>query len=316
MNIEAEILDSIVNQLGFNQKKNLFHEDPENVFLTLSESNIDFINDRKTELINYLGSANYRRGKTQLLEKITEQALKVFYDSNQFLSFPDDSVGELKNFYDALLNDIYEYLISGSEVGLEAIMKKHYNNLRFWISKTNPFVKVVNKNRPYVVDVVCSEYSPEMQLSALNVNLSGLLEPILDIGCGYNARLVNFLKSQKKEAFGLDRIINEEKDYLINSDWLTFYFMPESWGTVIAHMSFTNHFLHHHLRKDGKYIDYAKKYTQILTSLKKGGSFIYAPSVPFIEEYVEREKFTIEKREPGYSSIKETELGVTIITKI
>jgi hypothetical protein len=49
-------------------------------------------------------------------------------------------------------------------------------------------------------------------------------------------------------------------------------------------MAFSNHFIHHNLRADGDFEIYAKKYMEILKSLKLGGRFIYAPSLSFMEE--------------------------------
>lgn len=68
------------------------------------------------------------------------------------------------------------------------------------------------------------------------------------------------------------------------------------WGTIISNLGFSNHFIHHHLRKGGNYLQYAKKYMQILHSLKPGGSFHYAPDLPFIEQYLDKNMYEVYKK--------------------
>jgi hypothetical protein len=316
MDIEKEILDSIFTQLNFNRKKNLFFNGSENDFVTLSESTIDFIKNRKVDILGYFETLFARRQDISIINKIVDSVLQTFYDANQYLYFSNEDISELKSYYFMLLNNIYSYLLNDKENCIDDIIHAHYNNLKRWISKTNPFVKIINKNDPYVPSIVCSEYSPEMQLSILDISLEELKEPVIDIGCGYNARLVSFLRNKGILAFGLDRIIKENKDYLITGDWFSFPFVPDSWGSIIAHMSFSNHFMHNHLRSDGDYSGYANKYTQILKSLSQGGCFIYTPSLPFIEEFIDEKHFSLTKKNFDKLSINDYNLGLTIITKI
>ena len=88
---------------------------------------------------------------------------------------------------------------------------------------------------------------------------------------------------------------------------MDFSFVPGHWGTIISNLGFSNHFRHHHLRNDGDYLDYARKYMEILQSLKPGGAFYYAPDLPFIESYLDPQKYRITKREiprTGFFSVK------------
>ena len=95
-----------------------------------------------------------------------------------------------------------------------------------------------------------------------------------------------------------------------------FVLRPDSWGSVIAHMSFSNHFMHNNLRNDGDFSGYANKYAQILKSLSKGGSFIYTPSLPFIEEFIDEKNFSITKKHFEKLCVNDYDLGLTIITKL
>lgn len=315
MNIETEILNSVFIQLNFNDKKNIFYCNSENEFLTLAESTVDFINDRNNEILNYFNSIFNAHKEQNLINTIVNKVLLSFYKSNQFIDFSPEDIQKLKSFYIDLILEIVAYLEGNSADDLKPIIQKHYNNLRFWISQTNPFIKVINQNRPYVVDVVCSEYSPEMQLSVLELDLISLMQPLIDIGCGYNANLVKYLRSKGISAFGLDRIINSKEDFFENTDWMSYFFFPDKWGTIIAHMSFSNHFLHHHYRNDGHFSEYALKYSQIINSLIVGGRFIYSPSLPFIEEFLESDKYFVEKKEIQEMNNSGKELGFTTIKR-
>lgn len=68
----------------------------------------------------------------------------------------------------------------------------------------------------------------------------------------------------------------------------------ETWGTVISHLAFSNHAIHHYLRRDGVDLDYARRYMEIRASLRPGGSFCYAPSLPFLEVHLDRAGWGLE----------------------
>ncbi|MGB8953820.1 MAG: class I SAM-dependent methyltransferase, partial [Tumebacillaceae bacterium] len=138
----------------------------------------------------------------------------------------------------------------------------------------------------------CAEYTPELQLQLLGIDAENIQEPILDLGCGEHGRLVHHLRERGYQAIGVDRTVIESS-HLIKSDWLQMPVTNETWGTVISHMAFSNHFAHHHMRKDGEPEGYAKMYMSILRSLKKGGRFYYAPGLPFIEELLPPEQYRV-----------------------
>lgn len=94
------------------------------------------------------------------------------------------------------------------------------------------------------------------------------------------------------EAYGIDRF-SENSDMLHNADWLEYDYGKSRWGTIISNLGFSNHFYHNHLRKDGDYVLYAKKYMDILQSLKPGGCFHYAPALPFIEQFLNDKEYQV-----------------------
>jgi hypothetical protein len=73
-------------------------------------------------------------------------------------------------------------------------------------------------------------------------------------------------------------------------------YIAESWGTILSHMAFSNHFLFHHLYKHGSPNEYAQAYMAILSALEPGGSFYYAPGLPFIEQFLPARFFHVGKR--------------------
>ena len=142
---------------------------------------------------------------------------------------------------------------------------------------------------------VAAEYSPELQLAVLGLRLEELAEPILDLGCGARAELVCYLRKQGKAAVGIDRYLSVEEG-VREADWFSLPLLPDSWGTVIAHQSFSLHFLHHHLGSGAQAERYARRYREILGAVRRGGAFVYAPGLPFLEPLLSAEEFRVERR--------------------
>ena len=193
---------------------------------------------------------------------------------------------------------------------IEDISKKHYEKLKSWLKENNPFAEKIYKNGDEKVSpVTCSEYTPKLQIDILQIDIKHLIQPVLDIGCGINGHLVNYLKNQGIEVYGIDRFKFSTSN-LITADWLEYDYGKEKWGTIISNLGFSNHFNHHNLREDGNYIEYGKTYMNILNSLKVGGCFHYAPDLPFIEKYLDNKQFDLRKYE-----INEYDFKTTIINK-
>jgi hypothetical protein len=141
-------------------------------------------------------------------------------------------------------------------------------------------------------EVKCAEYAAALQLRVLNLSPHQLKTPVLDIGCGERAELVRHLREQGVEAFGVDRFV-QEQPFVQQADWLEHSIDADHWGTVISHLAFSNHFLHHHLRSGGQAERYARKYMEILHGLQRGGSFVYSPGLPFMETLLPKELYTL-----------------------
>jgi SAM-dependent methyltransferase len=148
---------------------------------------------------------------------------------------------------------------------------------------------------PPVPELICAEYSPALQLRVLGLDVARIAEPILDLGCGAGAALVRELRRLGKEAYGVDRAV-DDGPFLFGGDWLDFPLGRLRWGTVISHMGFSSHFLHHHLRPGPAAASYARRYMDVLASLRPGGLFVYAPGLPFLEPLLPPERYAVTRR--------------------
>ena len=226
-----------------------------------------------------------------LLMELVEKVTKIFEKTNQYISFKDEDKKLLEEIYMELLLKIQEqYSDNREDIDriVKNLLKEHFDNLKIFLEKTNGsdlFELYRDRNNTPVV--ICEEYTAELQINILGLDIENLKEPILDIGCGQDYKLVKYLREKGYNAYGLDRIESKE-DFIINCNWLEYKFERNSWGTIISHMAFSNHFSHHHMRKDGKYVEFMKKYIEIANALVVKGEFIYAPQINFIEKIMEK----------------------------
>ena len=238
-----------------------------------------------------------------LIDYTTNRALEEFCRMNQYYTFDKQSQQALRDIYTGLFA-----AIRNNTSELDSIARRHLDKLKNWLSETNPFAAKLYESKAEIIEpVVCSEYSPELQTDILLIDSEKITGPVLDIGCGKQGKLVSHLRGLGIEAFGIDRFATDSL-YLTNSDWMTFEYGTEKWGTITSNLGFSNHFNHHHLRNDGHFIAYAKKYIGILNSLKIGGSFHYAPDLPFIEQYLDIEKYHVAKRNVGDEDFKSVKI--------
>jgi SAM-dependent methyltransferase len=140
-------------------------------------------------------------------------------------------------------------------------------------------------------EVTCAEYTPELQLRVLSVDM--LRAPVLDVGCGPNASLVRHLRERRVDAMGLDRALDAELG--VAGDWLNYDYGQARFGSIVSHQSFSLHFLHHHHGSGDEAYDYARTYMNILRALVPGGLFAYAPGLPFIEGILEPTKYRVQR---------------------
>ena len=280
-------------QIDFNRNKNIINSDL---------GQFKFTNQIRSLVKTQTFKSNIH--KENIINFLTNQVMQEFCRVNQYYSFDSLAIKKLKGIY----VDLWESL---NESHIMSIEMKHYKNLKQWLIESNKFVKNIYSNKQNcVIPVACTEYSPELQIQLLQIDLNCLKEPILDIGCGKKGNLVNYFKERGLDSFGIDRFVISEANFN-NTDWLKYEYGIEKWGTIISNLGFSNHFNHHHLRVDGNYVEYAKKYMEILKALKVGGKIYYAPSLSFIEPYLDKSEFFIEQK-----TIDQYAITVSIITKL
>lgn len=289
------LIKNIDNQIAFNQGKNIFLDNPE--LFQFAQETVNAIS--KMDSLNPVSIQ-------ALIDYTTDKAIEEFCRVNQYYSFDLKAKSNLKEIY----SDLFESFQAKTD-SIEDISKKHYQKLKNWLRDNNPFAEKMYENDTEKVNpVACSEYTPTLQINILHIDLTQLLQPVLDIGCGKNGHLVSHLKNQGIEAYGIDRFSFSNSN-LLTADWLEYNYGKEKWGTIISNLGFSNHFNHHNLREDGNYIEYGKNYINILQSLKKGGCFHYAPDLPFIEKYLDHNQFDLNKYE-----IKEYDFKTTVIKRL
>ncbi len=272
---------NIEKQIESNKRVNLFFHDLEKVM------NLD--KDFVRELLEL------KKKQADLpdeeVEKITRKVLQIFYGINQYLNVTHKDIEDLKNIYRVTYAE-------AAETNIHEVMIEHHKQLSLWLSRFYPaqFIEQL-KRQEEIGSVLNEEYTAEFQRTILDLDIPSLKEPILDIGCGSRGHLVTALNRQGKQAWGIDRVIHSSEKYFREQSWFEYKFEKESWGTIISHMSFSNHLLFTYRHDPEKLPEYLNTFKEILESLRIHGTFIYTPSIPFLENYLEGAGYTICSRE-------------------
>jgi hypothetical protein len=266
-----------------------------------NESEIDEMTYVFSCLSNYINELAKNNTINEIIgnrEKLVELSRKEFVhvldERNQFYSFTSEQKRSIQKVYNQLINEICESIVSDN-IDLKEIILEHRKRLR------NVFDKPV-------IEKPCEYYDARVQISILGIDVSKLLEPIIDVGCGKNAHMVEYFKEFRFDVIGIDRYCDVENESIKCMSWDD-YFKRNYWGTIISHMAFSNHFIYHYLKNDAMDYRYAIKYKEMIDSLKDNGSFYYAPSVPFIEIYLNQREYKVE-----FMEIEK--VGITHINKI
>ena len=282
-----ERFESLQQQLDSNQKANMLY--PE-VAATLA------IDSRFKTMLQQARSTTISSSELDgLIDFAVRECIRRVLQINQYLVISNVCRERLAGVYRrtwSLLKDTDD---------VEAVLRmEHYPAVSAWISQLYPASLLKSLiHQPEIRAVTCAEYSAQLQLKILALDVEDLLDPILDIGCGYNAQLVKYLQSCQRDVFGFDRLVEQETPFIQENDWFSYDFSLQSWGTVISHMAFSNHFryaLHHDAKLESKLI---VVFQRILEALRPGGCFIVAPGAIELERAVEVEGYRIEVVEIG-----------------
>jgi hypothetical protein len=268
-------------------------------FLTLEPEQLEYLITNRASILQTLDDPLLFE---RLVALFVNASLEFTYQSNQFVQLDRSEQAVLVEMYAAYLADMRALIqdspsIEALEAGMTALVRAHFHDLAANLARffDNEAAARVDEN-VILKQAVCGEYSPQTQIAILGIDLEQLTAPVLDLGCGRSARLVYYLRSMGIETVGVDRTVERER-FLAEMDWFDLRLTEKSWGTVVSHMAFSNHFIFHHLYKNGDPNRYARLYMRILGSLRPGGAFYYAPGLPFIEQFLPDTLFSVEKRE-------------------
>ena len=197
-----------------------------------------------------------------LIDYTVRKTLDTIFLINQYLEITKKDINRLKKIYKETWMDL-------NEENLEQVIRQHHKKLSAWIARFYPpyFISAL-ENQPLIGHVRNEEYSAELQSAIFDIKIEELKEPIIDIGCGKNGRLVKAISLVKKSVTGIDRFITDENELLLENDWFEFYFEGNHWGTIFANMSFSNHLLYTFTNDQRNIFRYFAKYKEIIESLK------------------------------------------------
>jgi hypothetical protein len=292
---------AIQQQLDLNKTKNMLYDRLGQII----EIDPDFLAAME-ELLSNNEKGFPESALQETILSASRMLFKRLFLINQFIQIDEQKTRVLEDIYLRTWRKIIE------TKNIQAtLMDYHYPELTNWITSLYPqsFLEPLRAS-PTIGHVVCEEYSPQLQIELLRLDLQTLKQPLLDIGCGSTAGLVRHLRTLRIEAYGIDRQIEEEATYLQQIDWLDYGFEPDAWGTIISNMAFTNHLIYAYHHDNTQFELYLRKFNEIIKSLTIGGSFHYAPSLPFIEQRLETNTYKVEL----FEVVKD--IHITRITKI
>jgi hypothetical protein len=239
----TEISDAVKRQLDRNAATNLLYAHVKDL-IELDQTFLAAIE----ELLLKGNQSLSEKAKIRLVSLITKALLQKIWSINQFIQVTDADKGRLEEIY----SKTWERLLETSDIS-NCLREYHYPELGKWLGQLYPEeFRAVLSSSSAIGHVVCEEYPPELQVKLLRLDFGQLISPVLDIGCGKSAQLVMQMRSLGIEAFGIDRTIGKELDCIKKVDSLHYKFERDTWGTIVANLSFANHFAYVQQYDEGK----------------------------------------------------------------
>jgi len=219
---------------------------------------------------------------------IYNQFVKECVQNNQYVSLSNKTINAINEIYKQLVLNLRKISNNKYEITeLRRIVDEHRNKLISALEDND------YEDKKEQLFIPCAEYTGEFQNEILRTDLHQLNEPIIDIGCGLSYELIKLLRRNGySEVYGLDQYVSDDSK-IACSNWFDYSFQESTWGTIIAHMSFSNHLRRSIINNDEYKKTCVKKYYEILHSLKQDGIFIYTPSVKVIEDEIDRNEYEI-----------------------
>lgn len=276
---------------------------------------IEYLQDEHTKLniIKLIKNNLYLYQQINTNEKIQSFSGSIYnyfvsecIQNNQYISLSNETINRINDIYINLVKKLKQISTDNYDNELiESIVIKHREQLLNALSE-NEYHKCDNQ-----LYIPCSEYSGSFQYTLLRLNQFRLLEPVMDIGCGKEYELLKYLEhAGYKDIFGIDQYISDN-NFIACTNWFDYKFEPNKWGTVIAHMSFSNHFRRSLINEDISLKKYKDKYAEILRSLQINGLFIYTPSIKQIENSINKSYYSV----AYYENMNDRNLDTVVIKR-
>lgn len=228
------------------------------------------------------------RGEVELMAQFEPCFIRWVHANNQHLDLDAPALDQLRTVAASFSQGVAEALANcQSEVDLEESLRECLGAARDLLSQ---WLGRLNRTGG-LTEVPAGEYSAELQLTVLGLDVEALADPILDIGCGAEARLVTALRARGLRAVGVDR--HAAAPDCLAADWMALPIETGSWETIVSHLAFSLQFLRRHYLPGGDARRYAERYMDILRGLRHRGLFAYCPGLPFIEELLPRERYEV-----------------------
>ncbi|WP_157463864.1 class I SAM-dependent methyltransferase [Deinococcus pimensis] len=236
----------------------------------------------------------------RLLDHFARRYRHSIYDALQFVTFDAAHDRLVERVYLTFCHGLWSVLqCARTEQDLAARLQlhavKHHRQLRLVTrSLFEQHASVVNVQA--LKAVTCAQYSPELQLEVLGLDEATVNGPLLDVGCGEDGRLVQYLRTRHVHAVGVDRLVTPHPA-LFELDWHDLPAEQERWNTITSHLAFSHHFLYHHQRASHETVRFARTFQRLLSNLTVGGTFAYAPSLPFIEQLLPDHTYLVTRQD-------------------
>lgn len=276
--------EALACQLNLNQTKNLLHSEAER----LLEVDATFVAAIE-ELLSSPPDVTARFRVDEIAAEAADSLIDRIFTINQYVHLDGEARKSLAGIYVGTWRRMVETL--DIEQTLRAY---HFPQIHAFLEDLYPeALREALRSPTEVGQVPSSEYSAELQMRVLRLDESRMREPILDLGCGRNACLVRQLRAWNLEAYGIDRRVERPAGFVTNADWFDYDLGDSRWGTIIAHLAFTNHVVYCQRYDPARILRYARRYGEILDSLAPGGSFVYTPGVALLEDSIEKERYRV-----------------------
>ncbi len=252
----------------------------ENIILNKSNKDNEqsFNDEYRNKIIETMNTDEY----SNIITKLARSFMTNLVKGTQSNKFSKEDCNKILDIYQKLIENI-----ANDKMNYEKIALEHFTNVRNFISEYTENIGKEEKENS-------STYSPEFVLDILGIDKKDIHGSVLDIGCGKNGELVNYLVEQGIDAHGID-IECEDSSILEQEDWLLKEYPEENYDLITSNLTFTKKFNDANLEEqnDQECIEYATAFMKILNSLKIGGKWHYVPSVTFIEELLPEDKFEV-----------------------